>query len=132
MIKTTQQGKFGEAIALKYLQNRGYSLLHQNYYIRPGELDLIMQKNGIIVFVEVKLRLGKNFGSSAEALTANKKRKLIRAILTFLQTTQYHRWQLDFIAIDYNQPTKTAQIQHFSNVLELWSHLMFNAKFGYG
>ena len=108
---TVQSGKFGEAIALKYLQKKGYALLHKNYYIQAGELDLIMQKNGIIIFVEVKLRSSKEFGTSAEALNNNKKRKLLRAIYIYLNTLPAYRfWQLDLIAIDYIKSTKTAQI----------------------
>ena len=49
-------GDRGEELALRYLSARGYTLLRRNYRTRHGELDLIMRRGGIIVFVEVKLR----------------------------------------------------------------------------
>lgn len=126
MIRTTSQvkntrtaGKFGEELALKYLLNKGYTFLQKNFFIQAGELDLIVQKNGIIHIVEVKMRSGKNFGTAAEALTYNKKRSLLRTIFTFLATQpQPVRWQLDLIAINFHKPTNTAEIEHLPNILE--------------
>lgn len=117
--KTLSKGKFGENLALKYLHAKDYKLLHANFYIRGGELDLITQKDGIIVFVEVKLRSGEKFGTPVEALTHAKKRKLVRTIFTFLGTLPYYvNWQLDLVAIDYDAKKNTAYIQHLANILD--------------
>jgi len=121
---TTTIGKFGENIAVQYLQQKGYELLKQNFHIQGGELDIIMQKNGIIIFVEVKLRTGKNFGEGFEAITFSKKQKLLRTIFTFLRNEKSTRekpikqWQLDLVSIHFNSTKHTAQIQHFQNILE--------------
>jgi putative endonuclease len=116
---TTAKGRFGEKIAQNYLIKKGYAPLAQNYHIQGGELDLVLQKNGIIVFVEVKLRTGKNFGTGPEAVTASKKRKLIRAIFTFLQDKNIKRpWSLDLVDIRFEKASQTAYIQHFTDILE--------------
>ncbi len=71
---TTSKGRFGEKIALRYLLRKGYKFIRSNFYIRGGELDLIMEKNDIITIVEVKLRSGKNFGRGAESFGPVKNR----------------------------------------------------------
>ena len=120
--QTTTIGKFGENIALKYLLARGYTHVQSNYHIQGGELDLVMAKNGIIIFVEVKLRTSNNFGLGSEAITNSKKRKLLRSIFTFMQSpnrpTSLHQWQLDLVAIHYQKSSNTAFVQHFPNILE--------------
>ena len=47
-------GGAGEEAAAKYLRRKGYKILERNYHIRGGELDIIAQKDGYIVFVEVE------------------------------------------------------------------------------
>jgi len=59
-------------MALRYLLDRGYELVERNYRTRYGELDLIVRKNKTLVFVEVKLRRGTDFGGPLEAVTARK------------------------------------------------------------
>ena len=85
MIQKTDQvknnmetGKLGEKLALRFLTQKGYSLVCANYHIRGGELDLVMRKNGILVFVEVKTRKTGNFGFGDEAVNYRKKQSLPR------------------------------------------------------
>lgn len=54
--KTEKQkiGRLGEDIAQKYLENKGFSVIGQNYLKKCGEIDIIAQKRGIIHFIEVK------------------------------------------------------------------------------
>lgn len=118
---TTKTGRFGEEIAKKYLENKGYWVISKNYHIRGGEIDLVMQKDGIIVFVEVKFRSGKNYGTGQEAITGAKKQKLIRSIFSFLAASEKYRstrWQLDLIAISYRSDSHQAYIQHLPDILE--------------
>lgn len=114
---TTKMGRFGEEIALRYLKEKGYSLIGRNFHIRGGELDLICKKNDIIVFVEVKLRTSHNFGTGGEALTRVKKQKLLRAAFTFLQTHPA-RWRMDLLDIHFRKSSRKAFIKHFINILE--------------
>ena len=94
-------------------------VIRRNYHIQGGEIDLIMEKNGIITFVEVKLRTAGNFGGGAEAVTASKKKKLLRTIFTFMQNNGRPRqWQLDLIDINYDKTSRKAFIQHLPHILE--------------
>lgn len=111
-------GTIGEKLALRYLEQKGYKLVTANYYIRGGELDLVMMKNGILIFVEVKIRTTSAFGEGAEAITMTKKRKLLRTIFSYLDEMAEHQpWQLDVISLMFDTKKHSAQVKHFHNIL---------------
>lgn len=65
-------GDWGEDLALRFLEERGYKLVERNYRTRYGEIDLILRIGQSLVFVEVKLRRGRGFGDPLEAVTPRK------------------------------------------------------------
>lgn len=65
-------GKLGEEIAKKYYKNLGYQVISQNFYTPYGELDLVLQKNNIILVVEVKTRTKHSFGWAEETINSKK------------------------------------------------------------
>ena len=69
-------GHTGEAVAAKYYIRRGYLLLNHNYRTRMGELDLILYKDGGVVFAEVKTRRSAGFARPAEAVDFRKQQRL--------------------------------------------------------
>lgn len=114
--QSKRTGKTGEKLALEFLQKKGFTCMVQNYHIRGGEIDLIMEKDGILVFVEVKTRRSKVFGRPEDALTDIKKKKLLRAIYHYLFDYPGHPWRCDLIAIQLqgNQGTITHYHDIFS------------------
>ena len=82
-------GNYGEFIARRILEKRGYLILHHKYYTRYGELDLIAKVQNQLVFVEVKTRIGKAYGSGLEAITKRKRNRLVRAALYYLQQNNF-------------------------------------------
>lgn len=78
-------GKQAEAAACTFLLGKGLSLLEQNYRCKMGEIDLIMQDKNDIVFVEVRSRSRKDYGSAAASINKNKIAKLIKTATHFLQ-----------------------------------------------
>lgn len=85
-INNNNAGLQAEKIAATFLINNGLSLVVQNYHCRFGEIDLIMQEAETLVFVEVRLRSGNQFGGAAESITRHKQQKLIATAQHFLQT----------------------------------------------
>lgn len=85
MATTREQGEHTENLACEYLENKGFKLVGRNFHCRFGEIDLIMQDNDYIVFVEVRYRRSNNFGSGAETITASKQSKLIKTASAYLQ-----------------------------------------------
>ena len=66
----------GEVAAKKYLEEKGYRILAENYAGKMGEIDLIAKQGGVVVFVEVKARENTAFGEPIEAITPQKVRKI--------------------------------------------------------
>jgi len=69
-------GSAGEAAALERYAARGFRLLSRNWRCPAGELDLVVERSGVLVFCEVKTRRGSSFGGGYEAVTLTKQRKL--------------------------------------------------------
>lgn len=85
MTTTREQGEYTENLACRYLEDNGLVLIEKNFNCRVGEIDLIMNDNNNIVFVEVRYRRSNNFGSGAETITASKQLKLIKTASLYLQ-----------------------------------------------
>ena len=75
-MKKTELGTWGENLAAEALEREGYRILARNFRCRFGELDLIAGKDGILAFVEVKLRKSSRYGEAREFVTASKQQKL--------------------------------------------------------
>jgi putative endonuclease len=75
-MNTKISGAMGEAYVAEYFRKKRYKLLAMNYRCHMGEIDLIVAKRKKLSFVEVKLRKSDRFGQAAEAVTAEKQRKL--------------------------------------------------------
>jgi len=80
-----------EHLAAEWLQARGLKLLASNYHCRRGEIDLIMEDDECLCFVEVKYRASKAFGGAAQAVTRSKQQKLLIAAEHFLAAHPEHR-----------------------------------------
>lgn len=79
-MKKKDFGKWGEEKVCEYFLSRGYKLKDRNVRFRCGEIDLIVEKEGKLLFVEVKARRNDNFGSVVEALTTQKLRKIQQSV----------------------------------------------------
>jgi putative endonuclease len=69
-------GKSGEDLACRELERRGYAIVARRFRVRSGELDIVARDGAVMVFVEVKTRAGRRFGTAAEAVTAAKQRRI--------------------------------------------------------
>jgi len=78
------RGAAAEALAANFLAARGLTIVRRNYRCRGGEIDLIAQDGATLVFVEVRLRRNRDFGTPGESITAAKRRRLRFAALHYL------------------------------------------------
>ena len=83
-MSTKQDGDWGEALAAEYLEARGCRIVEKEWRCRLGEIDLIAEKDGMLLFVEVKLRTNLRYGMPRESVTAKKQEKLRSAALLYL------------------------------------------------
>jgi putative endonuclease len=87
MAEHNETGKQGEEIAVKYLRNKGFSILETNWRLGRNEIDIVAEENGTLVIVEVKTRHSTDFGEPETFVTRDKQRLLIRA------ANAYIRWK---------------------------------------
>lgn len=111
-------GKWGEALAADYLVDKGYTLLTTNFRTPDGEIDLVVQKDTELVFVEVKTRRNLKYGNPEEAVNDEKLDHLESAAGYFLllHPEYENNWRLDVITVIGSPAEKKPQIDWFENV----------------
>ena len=96
-------GQQGEALACQYLSRQGYRVIARNYRTKLGEIDIIAEEQGTLVFVEVKTRRGHQCGHPFEAVTPTKCRQISKVALEYLAETgrEGHSARFDVVAISF-------------------------------
>ena len=100
---TIAVGGHWENIALEHLSSSGLEPVTRNFRCRMGEIDLVMQDQECLVFVEVRYRKTNRFSSAASSVDSHKQRKIIRAAAAFLSRhPEYcdHPVRFDVVAFD--------------------------------
>lgn len=109
-------GRRGEEAAVQYLYRRGYSIEYRNWVCAAGEADIIARDENVLVFVEVKTRMGADKGLPEEAVNEEKRRRYEKIAGMFL--AEYDDCDLqvrfDIVAITVISPEK-AFIRHHIN-----------------
>ncbi len=96
-------GRVGEIIAEKYLVQKGFTVIQKNWTCRWGEIDLVAERDNMLVFVEVKYRNSPLLGHPSEALHYYKRRSLQRSINTFLEKNYITKpWRMDLLCFSKN------------------------------
>ncbi len=110
-------GKQGEALAKKYLKDKGYKIVDEHYCLKGGEIDLIAKQGEFLVFVEVKTRTSNEFGLPEEAVNYFKQKSLAKAIKYYLWKNKItnKNVRFDVIGIKLNG-NKNPEINHFESV----------------
>lgn len=80
-------GKKGENITADYLRKKGFIIFKRNYHSRFGEIDIIAEKDDLLLFVEVKTRSSNAIVSPAEAVDFNKQNRIKLTASDFLRKT---------------------------------------------
>ncbi|RJO61226.1 MAG: YraN family protein [Dehalococcoidia bacterium] len=118
-MKTRATGQLGEKLAQNFLKKRGYRIVETNYRSRDGEVDIIVSKDGILVFVEVRAKSSRTFGTPEESITRRKKQKLILVAQDYVQThgMQESPWRIDFVAVELDNTGKAVRIEQFEDAV---------------
>ncbi|MDH5516675.1 MAG: YraN family protein [Gammaproteobacteria bacterium] len=100
MNKKSQQGKLAENIACELLESHQLKLLQKNYHCRYGEIDLVMQDEETLVFVEVRFRKSAQFGGAVESIDQKKQNKIRTTAQHYLQKhNSKHNARFDVITL---------------------------------
>ena len=81
-------GSLAEEQAARFLQKKGVKILARNFHDRDGEIDIIGEEDGVLLFIEVKYRSSQRFGAPEEAVTPEKQRSICRTALYYLHVTE--------------------------------------------
>lgn len=107
-----------EAMAVPFLQKKGYKIIERNFRARGGEIDIIALDKDTLVFIEVKARSTQEFGSPLEAITYRKMKSLIK-------TAEFYKLKhprlpdslrIDAVAITLDSTSKVSSIELVKNI----------------
>ena len=107
-----------ESRAAEYLESLGYHILVRNFRCRFGEIDLIAEKDGMLLFVEVKLRTNLQYGMPREYVTAKKQEKLRAAALLYLSERELDvpaRFDVAEVYTDVRHSAGKTRIRYIAN-----------------
>ena len=99
-LSTQLAGASAEALAEAFLLRQGLRVLERNWRVRGGEIDLICEDRGSLVFVEVRLRRNKDFGGAGASITSTKQRRLILAARHYLAGKRQRPCRFDAVLLD--------------------------------
>ena len=111
-------GNLGERIAADFLVKKGYKIIASNFKTRYEEIDLIAEKSGMLMFIEVKTRIDLSHGLPEEAVTARKIKNISRAAEFFVSKFPNlpRCMQIDVVAIQLDADDQIVSIEHFPSV----------------
>ena len=113
-------GQQAENLAEQMLRKKGYSIVEKNFRLAGGELDLIAEDHGTLVFIEVKARRGNQFGGTPYAITTHKKRQLTKLAQFYLSQKKFRHKPCRFDAILVNESNEhSPQLTHIEHAFEV-------------
>jgi putative endonuclease len=112
-------GQACEDIVARFLQQKGYKIIHRNFRNSLGEIDIIAKHKGVTVFVEVKARRTLTYGNPKEAITPTKKCKMSKVALAYLKQHGGTRTPARFDVVTVQPAADGPKIEVIVNAFEL-------------
>ena len=114
-------GFFGEKVAESFYRENGFRILCKNYNAPGGELDLIVESDSLLVFVEVKTRSNLNYGFPAESITQKKLLHMKRAAEQYLRQNPCEKEirfdAIEVLAVITNGVPQCESMNHIPDIL---------------
>jgi putative endonuclease len=110
-----RKGQKGEKMAREYLEQNGFQLIMNNYVCKIGQVDLIMEDGGWLVFVEVKFKSDDLFGRPEEMFGKAKLAQVKRVAIWFLTENRemkkrFEKYRIDAVCV------LGGEIRHYKNL----------------
>ncbi len=107
-------GALAEQLAAEYLARRGFTILERNFNCKGGELDLVCDDAGTLVFVEVRSRRSADYGTPEETISVTKRRRIVHAARVWLlaRNADDRACRFDVIAVEHGA------IRHLENAFD--------------
>ncbi len=118
--KNTDIGKLGEDVAKNYLLSKGFTHLESNYHSKYGEIDIILENDKYIIFVEVKTRKQGALVRGIDSVGNFKKVKIIKtALVYFSEFNPQKQPRFDVLEVTVNKKGECCKINHFPNAFDM-------------
>lgn len=119
MMKRRETGTLGENIACDFLGNNGYRIIERNFRCPGGEVDIIARREETLVFVEVRTKSSRWFGSPEESITPTKMERLRNVAAYYWQNRPNlpESWRIDVVAIEMNGRGRVLRIELIENAV---------------
>ena len=115
MTDKMESGRLGENLAAEFLIQKGCSVVARNYRWKHAEIDLIVNRDDWLIFVEVKTRHSNAYGEPETFVDATKRRLMYSAAEHYIYS---HNWKghirFDIVSV---KPGSTPQIRHFEDAI---------------
>ena len=121
-MNSRELGALGERAAARYLRKKGYRLTAVNFTCPFGEIDLIAEKDGFLVFVEVKTRTEDTPYAPREAVGPAKQRRIILTAELYLsgcRTPLQPRFDVVEVVLQKGNPNKVVRVEQIENAFTL-------------
>lgn len=111
----------GEAAAAVALREAGMTILESRFRLRCGEIDLIADDGGVVVFVEVKTRRGSRYGRPAESVTAVKRKRMARTASAYLKLRSWFERRARFDVVEvFVEHGGRRTVHHIRDAFRIW------------
>ena len=119
-MKRRDTGILGEKLAGDFLKKQGYRIIETNYRCPEGEIDIVARHKDCLVFVEVRTRSSREFGSPEESITPVKKERLRTVAARYQQTHEDlpELCRIDVVAVELDRKGKPSRIEIIENAVE--------------
>lgn len=104
-------GNKGEDLAVKYLKEKGYKVLHRNFRTPLGEIDIIAEDRETLVFIEVRTRTNDSFGLPFETVDGRKRERMRNIALLYLKNSGKER-SVRFDVVTIEMKNNYSKIDH--------------------
>ena len=118
VMKRSDTGRLGERLAKEFLEKQGYRVVESNYRCADGEIDIVAWHRDDLVFVEVRSKRGRGFGTPEESITPVKMKKLKTVAWHYLQNhdNMPDSWRIDVVAVEL-EGEKIARLELIENAV---------------
>lgn len=120
-LSTVAIGRKAEKSAEKFLRRRGYRILHRNLRLPRGEIDIVAEHKGVLVFVEVKARSSDEFGTPIEAVNYRKRKQLSRLAEQYIahyESTE-RDYRFDVVEVYLRSDGKVSRIEVIQDAFDV-------------
>jgi putative endonuclease len=116
-VKPKPLGRKGENLAAAYLRDLGWEIVERNYRTRLGEIDLICEDHGMIVFVEVKTRTSADVARPDQSVTQRKQAKIRRLVEDYLVKHNLESADVRFDVLGVTLSGRRPEFEHIEGAL---------------